>query len=343
MPSSIFAAIIAAIPVFEGLVGMPIVVADSRTVSFDTQYQLRDEVCEKLGMSDCSTISPGSFMLSSLPDGNSYTMRVPHGDGGGSSSACIVTPPAEGFVPFASYVRMHTGYSFNYDDYGPLYKEQDDEEMRTYNFLLQLSKCGRDGSLDANLQSERDLAFASIATTLIHGNKDFLSFGGNTTSAMYATGLNSEAGRYGTAVAERILLEDFKQQLGAMLGNVRGASASGPCRINVETDNQPRLPVYLGQVYNDDGSFQKCVTDERGRSSFRIVVNDELLYSIAPRFDEDAQAETGGRGEENVQNFRRYTGYIESLSWSPFKNFGGSFQRGIPYAWQTANQIVGIY
>jgi hypothetical protein len=343
MPSSVYAAILAVAPIFEGITDTEIVMINPPDLSVEGLYGIRDQVCGELGLSDCNSLSPGLFHLNGMPDGEAYTISVEQ-PGYQSREVCIVKPPEEGHAPFASYVMTHTGYRFDYDNLGPTGAGPSDEELNTYNFLLLLTKCGRDGSIDQNLQSERDLAFASIATTLIHGNTNFLSYGGNTAAAMYATGLNSEAGKYGNAVAERILMEDFKKQVAERVGSQRGANTS--CQVNVETSNQPRLPTFHEKIVPPSNAFRQCMTDERFRSNKRLTITDDVMYSIAPLFGEEAN-QTGMRdkgGDWIGGGPQRFdTGFVTSLNWSPFKNFGGSYERGLSYSWRTANQIVGIY
>ncbi len=336
MNGTALALVIGLVSSFENMTDTNIVLTDPTVTGIDRKVMTRDSICEKLGIGDCGSISYAAFPHSSMTEGASETFSITRPNGQ-IERVCVVTPPDNRFEPGASYVQKRVGY-FDADMSGPFAHEIDADAKRAFNLLAQLAACASMENTSSDLEVERDLSFASLATQLIKGSDKFLSINGNTASSYYAHGTNSEAAKYGVAVAERILMNAWKQDLAENIEQNSRKQFGRACSTQVRNSREPHLVVFPTARPSSDGGIQECF---EGDFYGQVEITDDSLratvqsYSVEDQVLEDDE-------EMRDPNIGTPAPYNVTYRWEPFQSFNGDAHSGIRYAWQTANQITGL-
>lgn len=289
----------------------------------------RGETCIALKMDDCDfplnafypASSGAEVMNVAFPDGREQPvclLRLPSSEGSSYGTKKWLSERISEFD--ASKVRQ--------------VREPNAAEVTLYGFLAQAASCARSPSRE-HIDAQREAAFASLASELILSDPAFLS-GGESAGGLMAAGLNSEAGRIGSAVGRRILVEGWKENLAGLVSEAKACRPVSPAsrqpfgaRPAADLEDEKKLFACLRGEARVGTSYQ--VTDV---SLVGISSDMEDAVDLLQRFDREV---AGIPSQQQLSEIRTYV-----FDDAGIDTFGGSVNAVLSYAWGTANQIVGL-
>lgn len=330
------------LPMFEQYSGVPIITHQPGDDGYQSRLDVRQKVCDRLQMSNCD-IPLGVFHYLLLADGTSYSLNMaPRSNPGGDGSrVCIINPPREDSTPGFSYV-FNTIAPMQYSNTIGTYVH-DADQIRTFNLLMQMSRCARTASVDDRTEANREAAFATIAMQLMTGDPMFAAYAGETLPRYVASGTGSETVSYAAGVAERIQMEQWKQNLALLRDREPQCDP-----VTVASSNQPNTRV-IDRPVEVPMDLIQCGDVEKKYQRTAVRITDYDLAAVLPNADGStlATALNGSSGSQDDNNATIPKSSVEHLleptfQWEPFQNVQQDTRAGMLYAWNTANQIVGL-
>jgi hypothetical protein len=293
------------VPAIQAQAGVPIAVLDRYDNAPDEfWYQAMKKFCEVTGDNWCDD---ELTIIQDTTNQLGWTRKFQYkGDDGSTKEVCAVLPPRPGIT--AGYVA-----SALYGSALSSSKIPSNESSETWLFLMHLATCGSTGA--ANDEKQAD-AFATTALALIEGDPGFVAGTSISDARFFAAYRNTTSNRWAVNVAERILLDLWKNEAAAEL---RAQS----CRVSVTAstdlntdyiDRQGSLP--------DDGD---C-TSEPSRGSF--VASGNVT-------DSNLWLWTSGRPGSSSPR----TG-LPPQAYTPFKSFA-DYSAAVTYMWKTSVSLSG--
>lgn len=293
-----------AVESLEKMSGLPIVFLE-RTGDDPGQfwYRAMQKLCKKTGDNWCDD-DLTSLRDTTNPIGWSrvLTYRTPQGT---EKKVCVILPPNPGVS--AGYVA--TGLSG-----GNIYSWQElptSAEVETFITLMHGANCLN--TSEDQQQAKRADAFAAMTLALIQGDGAFVSARDVTPARKFALYRFGESTRWAVNVAERILLDQWKDEAVAALSARNRCDAKAVASQNLATDSLQR-DISLPQG-------EDCVATMGGASKGTVTDGNLWLW-------------TTGQPGSNAP--------VLGLPPAPYTAFKGfqSFDAAIIYAFKTAETIA---
>ena len=328
------------IPAFTAATGVEVMVVDRYN---GDRYQFTESISQQF----CSTYSSSPSCEADMRNipfdalsgwaSKDYTTNVQT-----YSDVCLYMPPDFGNLSnFLTYNQdIRTKYSIIAGNVNGATEEPASENAAMYNALSTLAECARKDSETIGVQIERELAFASLAMTLIDGDTSFLREPNSNKSRQHANITTSQAAQYGTSIGERILMELWKKE------TAKSLNAQNYCGNSMQNRNGG---VYVSKssdinttgISREVGWVPTCPFDEE-RQSFTqqsLEVNDSnlhlFIFGASEQLIQQARSsDDGGYGPMSpvVSN--------PPEPYTPFKAFG-NYNSALSYIWETSSNLVG--
>lgn len=361
--TSLAAAIMALLPVFEQTLDTTIIVNDTHLSGLELKEWKREQACGALGISQCD-FPLGYFQHVQPGAGTSEVMdfTLPNGRSG---SICFLSlppsnPESHGSLSYLDH-RMPNS-DFIYENTRAAYTPSG-QDTRAFTLLMQITDCAGSRWTDPDYVRtlNRDIAFSALFLQLAEGDPGFLAEGGDTAARYITAGMRSEVGMQALGTAQRILAEHWKSQVATRIRercrNTATVAASNsplhsparPIGSYEEAEMSGRSSVsYIVQT------LEECREKEHYfGGSGSVTVTDEFLSYTLPSYPKLYSSRNPGRmsWSEDTSSVPGHPGYGEWFSpplWSaivsyqPFEVFGGDPKATLSYAWKTANQLAGM-
>ena len=332
---TLFSIVMSMIPMFESFSGVPIIMHSPGDDGYQSRVEIRQKVCDRLQMRECD-IPLGVFHYLLMADGTSYSLNMaPRSNPGGDGSrVCIINPP-KADSPGFSYVYS-TIAPMQYTNTIGTYRQNADE-IRSFNLLMQMARCARSADLDDRTEANREAAFASIAVQLMSGDPMFAAYAGETLPRYVASATGSETVSYAAGIAERIQMEQWKQNL------ARLRDSEPQCDpVTVETSNQPNTRTFDSPV-RVFMELVQCGDVEKKYQRTPVRISDYDLAAVLPNADGSSLVNSGSDDNNAGIPKSAVSHLIEpTFEWQPFQNVQQDTRSGMLYAWNTASKIVGV-
>jgi hypothetical protein len=314
--------------------GVAISVAGDGADALQIADAAKADVCQQMQLSSCE-LPRSSFFMTKGVDGGTERLQVSMPDGR-SQAVCLLKPPSSELEDFGALTWLDQEVAPIDHQTLATKRGLTGHEKRLYSLFAQAGSCARDEGTPEAVSAQRELAFASLATELTLNDPSFLGNGGAGAGEIIASGVGSEAGRVGASIARRIMVEGWKENLVELLRE------KGTCQVSVTTSRQP-LSERPASSVGDEARLFACLTGTARQGSHYDVTDGSLAAFVgdtAPSYDllDKFAREVGGVPS------KADLGEIQSFIFGdgPFATFDHSQETAFSYAWQTANQIVGL-
>lgn len=288
-PSSIVPAVT---DVISGIVGIPIVtLARYDNDPSEFWYRAMQQLCDVTGDNWCEE---DLHFLQDTTNQAGWARRFSYtGDNGAPKEVCVVLPPRPGLD--AGYIAMEISGSAVSADERP-----NGTTGELWVWLNHVANCG----LSASGSTAAD-AFATLATTLIEGDTDFVPQSGLTDARYFSSYRHGSSNRWAVNIGERILLDYWKAQSVDSLRR-QGCQADLKRSGNLDTD-----AIRLDRSLGDKDCNPRATGVGAGMTIPSGTVSDENLWLWSGKVG------------------------LPPVAYSPFGSFT-SIKEGVNYAWTTA-------
>lgn len=322
------------IPAFTEVTGVEVLVADRITDRYQFTQNLEQKLCSQSSNPNCEA-DMRNIPFEEMSGWGSKAFSTNSSD---VSNYCIfMTPEFENLATYSNYgFDLQKKYSAISASVGQIEQAQS-HHSAMYAALSSLAECARKDSETLDVQVERELAFASLALTLIVGDTSFIREPMTNITRKHANVTNSEAAKYATNIGERILFELWKQETAKVLNK---QTYCGPSSRDGGVFVKKSSDINTIGVPRADDWVPTCPYDEERQawSQSKLEVNDQNLHLFMFGASEakirSARGDDGGYGpmQPVVSN--------PPEPYTPFKPFG-SYKSAISYIWETSNNLVG--
>ena len=250
----------------------------------------------------------------------------------------MIPDPTSGATYFNYIDNIKDKYSTVSKQFNTSVEYPSTENAYMYTALSTLAECARKDDESIYAQIEREMAFASLAMTLIEGDTTFIREPNANIIRRHADIINSSAAQYATNIGERILLELWKAET---VKSLNRESYCGASSLNSGVLNKKSKDINTVGIPRTSGWVPTCPFDDE-RQSFTqrtLEVNDSNLHLFMFGASENLirqarNSDDGAYGPMSpvVSN--------PPEPYSPMKPFG-SYSSAISYIWQTSSNLVG--
>jgi hypothetical protein len=201
------AAVLVFITALESVSGTPIAILDRVDDPQEFWARTAAILCDKTGDNFCDTNV--RFMTANTePSGYSQIVEYKVGKTGETKRVCALLPPTDTIDP--SFVaEAFTGAFTRENDY------PSNASTAAWLYLYHAAHC-----LDTEMSKAEDnraIAFASLGLTILQGDPLFTSSGEKGQSRLIATMIKKNAAYWAVGTGERILFDQFKQDVATVL------------------------------------------------------------------------------------------------------------------------------
>jgi hypothetical protein len=339
----IFASVLALLPIFEEKAGIPIKIMSfpAEASISDIQDIKKNTVCETLKISDCSSLYGGYFSSNTYDGGNSEILSF--SVDGAMREICLVYPNE-----YNRANNLNDGY---YDGFLI-------DELKSLNTIVQMSEC-RYTAINSPNDFLKSQSHAVLFYQLLIGDSSFLMENSISAALSLAIDSNEAPVMYSNAVAQRILVEQYKLKANHYLN--KSLSRTSRCFSSTVSRKDPLLEIPFfkskkidivyddGEEIDDTEKFPRleilteCLfpRDNRSLAGHTIQIDDDIIVDLResgsridnPEFYEDNFFKL--YSDDGMQDLRKFT-----FDWQPFETFGGSAKKAFDYSWAVSERLA---
>jgi hypothetical protein len=296
---SIKAAVIAFIAALESTTGMPIAILERTDNTQEFWARSAAILCTKTGETWCDT--DVRFMTQNTElSGFSQIIEYKSASTGQTKKVCAILPPIDNIDP--TYVAEAFTGSFVMEAELPT-----ETSTAAWLYLYHAAHC-----LDQvfnDREENRAAAFATLGLTILQGDPAFARSDRSGQSRMIATMIKNNSAWWGAGTGERLLSEEFKDDVASVLRNQYRCNARVQTATSIDTTRIPR------DSQLDAG--EDCADTGTGAQANGLVTDSNLWIWMYGN---------GGLGAPPV-------------SYTPAKMFS-TMNAAATYVWSTANQLA---